>query len=340
MDRVYVVGRMTEESLEGSYARAFRHLGLEVSSWDMPSAIRRFTRAGRVGAYFNEFWPSEPWIAKANGELLVSIIEARPRMVAVFGTSRMLAGTLAQIKTALPRCQLVLIWPDTMLNCHSLTLAAIPIFDLIATYSQSSIDVFKRLGARRADWVPLAFDPELHPPCPPPDPKFAGDYEVSFVGNYSRERERVILELLRSGIRVGVWGGRDSWQSAEDKQSIKRYFKGGPIYGSDLPAAVRAAPVSINPIALSNFPAANMRFFEIPGSGGVPVSAPCPEMEPQFPDKEACFYYSGISDVARIVRSALDDQKSRERVAAAGHDRTVAAHTYVHRAQQIVNALL
>ena len=192
------------------------------------------------------------------------MLDSRPDIVLVFATCRVLAGTLGQIKASLPDCRLVLVWPDTLLNCHSLTISAIPMYDLIATFSKASIGAFGRLGARRAEWVPLGFDPELHPPNIPRDPRFSGEYDVSFVGNFSAERERVILRLVESGIRVPAWGAPSSWRAVENQEAAKRYFKGGPLYGKDLCAAVKAAPLSLNPIYRLTYPAANMRFFEIP----------------------------------------------------------------------------
>src|SRR5665213_773263 len=162
--RVIIAGRFGRESLELSYSRAFTKLGVNVTHWDMPGAIDRSARMGRIGRYINQFWPSEPWIAKANGAFLTAVLDTKPDIVFICGGCKVLVGTLAQIKTSLPQCQLVFLWPDTLLNCYSLTIDCISVYDLVATYSKQSVEAFTRLGARRTEWVPLGFDPELHPP--------------------------------------------------------------------------------------------------------------------------------------------------------------------------------
>lgn len=307
----------------------------------MSAATDRTTRLGKVGRYLNLFWPVEPWISKANADLLVTVLDNKPEILMVVGACRTLAGTLAQIKTSLPSCQLVFVWPDSLLNCYSLTLSTIPVYDLIATYSSASIDAFKRLGARRAQWVPFGFDPELHPPGlgPPTDRRFIGDYDVCFVGNYGPEREMAILALLNGDLRVGVWGAPSSWAMAKDKAAASRYFKDGPLFDKDLAAAVRAAPLSLNRIRRVNFPAANMRFFEILGSGGVPLSSSCPEMESLFPHNEACIYFTDEGDVVAAARNALKDRDRLAAIGRAGQEQVLANHTYTHRARQIIETL-
>ena len=341
MKTILIAGRITVDSLEGSYARALKKLGHTVIEWDAPAAIRKSERLGRFGAIVNNFLPVEAWLLKANGQFLTAVLKSRPDVVIVVASHRILAGALGQIKAALPDCQLVLLWPDTLLHCPSLTIDCIAVYDLIATYSSASIEPFRRLGARRVEWVPLGFDPELHPPDAGlnGNSRFAGEYDVSFVGNHSAEREAVVLRLVESGFRVAVWGAPTSWTRAANRAASKKYFKGGPLYARDLSAAVKAAPVSLNPVASSNYPAANMRFFEILGSGGVPLSARCPEMESEFPDREACFYYDDIESIAGVLSSILKDAASRQRVVQNGQSRILAAHTYTHRASEMLGLL-
>jgi len=339
--KALIVGRVSDDALEGSYARAFRHMGIETAQWNSPAAIGRSTRGGRVGTLVNQFLPVEAWTAKASRELLLRVIEERLDLVVVMGSSRVLPGALAQIKASRPECKLVLIWPDTMLNCYSHTIGSIPLYDLIATYSVHSLDPFNRLGARKMEWVPLAFDPELHPPELEPETTAGvyADCDASFVGNYSPEREELVTRLIGHGFRIKVWGPTEWQRSAKDRKALAKYWQGRELLGRDYCLAIKSAPVRLNPISPLNFPAANMRFFEILGSGGTPLSAACPEMEAGFPNQEACFYYDDAADAAEILKDILSSRDSAQLVARRGQERVLAAHTYVHRAQQILNAL-
>jgi spore maturation protein CgeB len=258
----------------------------------------------------------------------------------VFGNSRVSAGALGQIKAAPPQCQLVLVWPDSLLYCYSWSLDAIPAYDLIATYSQATVDPFLRLGARRAAWVPLGFDPELHPPNPDANPgpraQVYADCDASFVGNYTPEREELVVQLVSEGLRVRVWGPLEWNRSTRDRVALKHYWQGGPLFGKEYSLALSLAPVSLNPINPVTYPAANMRSFEIPGCGGVSVSARSPELESDFPDRQACYYYDSKASAVSVVRMAVKDLEGRERVARTGQEIVLRAHTYTHRAQQIL----
>lgn len=339
--KVLIVSRLATDAMEGSYARAFGQLGCEVIQWDMYRALDKHTRFGRAGRLAQAFLTVEPWMAKANRDLLVAVMDLRPEILIVGGTHRVMAGTLAQIKASLPDCSLVLVWPDTLLNCYSHSIQAIPVYDLIATYSKASIDSFYRLGGRRVEWVPLGFDPELHQAKPESGtgPREFRDCDASFVGNYTPERESIVARLTDSGFRIKVWGPEEWLRSAKDRVLLKKYFQGRPLFGEEFALAIRSAPLSLNPIAPSNFPSANMRFFEIPGCGGTAVSAACPEMEPQFPDGERCFYYRSEPDVIDVVRRLTDNPALRERVGISGREYVLANHTYRHRAIQMLNLL-
>src|SRR5665213_137302 len=339
--KVFVAGRLTEDALEGAYVRAFDALGMETTAFDMPKAVLRRSRLGRIGRFVHTFWPVEVWLIKANRDLFLRVMEARPDVMLVCGTAHVLAGTLSQIKAALPQCRLVLVWPDSLLYCYSWILNAVKTYDLVATYSKATVDPFIRLGARQAAWVPLGFDSTLHPTNieTSQNAKEYADCEASFVGNHTPERERLIVKLVAAGFRIKVWGPTDWERSAADRAALKKYWQGRPLFGKEFALAIKCAPVSLNPINPVTYPAANMRFFEIPGCGGVALSARSPEMESSFPDRRACYYYDGEEDIGEVMRRVLDDPEARTEVSKAAQQLVLGSHTYTTRARQILALL-
>jgi hypothetical protein len=196
-----------EPHLLGSYERAFRRLGCRVHTWDFEKAKGNQARLGKLGRRFHEFLVVEPWLRRAGRDLVVAVREARPDVICVGGASLVTGGALAQIRASCPGTKLVLFWPDPLQNIGPHTTQALPMYDLIATYAQSSVDPLLRLGAREVEWVPFGADIELfdsseggHSP--------AEQYEcdVGFIGNLRPERERAILALQNAGIRIRVWG--------------------------------------------------------------------------------------------------------------------------------------
>ena len=338
---VMIVGQFWHGSLEGSYARAFESLGCQVTRWDLPGAIQRHTRLRRLGKFINTFWPVEAWINKANRELILAARENQPDLILIGGAGMVRAGALAQIKVTLPDTRLVLLWPDNPLRLMGYVIHCLPLYDLVATYSQSTVEVFARLGAPRVEWTPLAADLMLHSAqvAISDSQRQTFTCDVGFVGNHRPEREEAVRALLAAGVSVKVWG-HDYWRrDALDPKKVRLYWQGQPLYGDDFARAVRCSQISLNPIDPTNYPAANMRFFEILACGGVALNSACPDMEQLFPDGVAAFYYQSSAELVDIVREILQDETRRRAVALAGHQQVLKQHTYVHRAAHILQCL-
>ena len=351
--RALVVGRTGVDALEGSYARALRELGLDVTTWDIGQALGRNIRLGGVGklissilgydfgAHIAFVLSVEQWINRANRELIVAALELRPDVIFVGGVAPVRAGALGQIRAALPDCKFVLIWPDPLLQTLPHVIDSLPAYDIVASYSRSSTDFFRLMGAPRVEWVPLAFDPSLHRPelglSESDRQKYSCD--VSFIGNYRPEREVLVVSLVENGINVKVWGGAEWKRRARNQKFLPRYWAGRPVWGEEFCKVVKASRLCLNIIDATDSAAANMRFFEIPGCGGVQVCTSCSELRMEFPDRVACLYYADVAEAVAIVRQALADQELRARVAQNGQSRVLSSHTYVHRAKMILDLL-
>jgi spore maturation protein CgeB len=92
----------------------------------------------------------------------------------------------------------------------------------------------------------------------------------------------------------------------------------------------------LNLIDPLNFPAANMRFFEVPAWGGLQVSSACPEMEREFIHGEHIFYYKDKEDLHDLLVNLLKDDDLREKVAKASQTKILAKHTYADRIKSIL----
>jgi spore maturation protein CgeB len=334
--RVMLVGHYPTGALERSWCAAFEALRWQVHSFDLIQAVNDHCRGGRFGRLFNAFVPVEPWIRKANRDLILAALESQPDLVVSFGHYPLRVGALAQIRAATDAA-LVHVWPDTLLNWRSDLTPALPLYDLLATYSRATVPLFQALGAQRAAWVPLGGDPELHaPPVEWIESPLTQDIEVSFVGGWRSEREAVLKQLDKFDLRI--WGP-DWGRRSSDKEFIRRTWQGRALYGREFTEVVARSKISLNIIDPTNHPAANMRFFEIPTARGLQVCSACPEMEDEFRHDEHLFYYKSPGELPDLVRSLLDDGTLRARVALSGHKKTLAEHTYLHRARQILELL-
>jgi hypothetical protein len=331
MPVVLLVGSDQIGSLEGSYARAFSKLGWDARFWDPLQALRRAARGGRLGQLLSAFIQVEPWIKKANRALVVQVHALKPDLVLTFTHPAVRPGALAQIRSSIDAV-LVNVWPDTLVNWETSTSACVGLYDLVATYSNASVPSIERMGGRRVAWIPLAGDPDLHPVhSGPVPPEFCAD--VTFIGGWRPERESLLSQLGRFDLKI--WGpdwGRRSVRNSE----IRRAWQGRALRGVEFAQATAGSKVNLNIIDPTNYPAANMRFFEIPIAGGLQVSSACPEMEHEFRHGEHIFYYRDEHDLQELVGSLLSADAARAEVADRAHREAQAKHTYRHRALAIL----
>ena len=245
MSRILIIGSFVSWNLDSSYRAAFTNLGHEVLVADVEALTRSYARLGRFGRKFHDFVPVDAWVTKANREIVVKAIESRIDMLVVVGSWSMQAGALAQIKAA-TGAQIVNIWPDTLVNLRDYTILALPVYDLVATYSQNSVAMFERLGARRVVWVPLAGDPSVHPAVDLTEQEkevFGAD--VTFVGGWRPEREEVLTHLAKDGsFRLKIWG--PAWDArCKNNQAILNVWQQRPLLGEEFAKATRASKINV-----------------------------------------------------------------------------------------------
>ena len=337
---ILIVGRKDAPNLEGSYARAFAALGHQVSEFDLYDAIQDSIRFGAAGQALFRVAPREPWIVQGNRSLVVKARQLGCDAIVMAGSLPIRAGALAQVEASLPNCKLALLWPDPMLNLGSHIIQALPLLDCVASYSEAAVPLIQQLGARKTIWLCFAADPDLHSAASiSAEERAQYTCDISFVGNMRPERERAIRILLEAGIDVKVWGERRWLTQVSDKQLARSYFRGGPLMGSTYYKAMRCTKVGLNVIDDTNYPAANMRFFEGLACGAAMLSSPCPELEHLFRNRETVLYFENDVDLVVRARELLANDALRHEIASAGQRMVLADHTYRQRAEMLLEEI-
>jgi len=328
-----LVGSFGKGAFEHSYASAFKEIKCEVLTFDIIAAEMRNCRLGKFGQLFNKFVPVEPWIRKANRELILEVRKFKPEIIIVFGQNRVLTGAIAQIKAMLP-IKIVFIWQDTMLNLSSHLINTLCLYDLICTYSKSNIIPLELLGGRRVVWLPLCAEPHFNLNT---IDKFKCD--ISFIGQWRPEREAVIAEILNQfpHLTIKIWG--TDWKRRSHNQKIINAWQGRPLYGIEFEQAILSSKLNLNIIDDTNFPAANLRFFEISCAKGLQLSSLCPEMEDEFKNGVSMFYFNTNEELVRIINYLLKNELLIEKVRLSAYEKVIEAHTYKQRAIQIYDLL-
>lgn len=334
--RILVVGSLAKGALEHSYIAAARDLGYEVETFDPAREQAAYIKGGKIGRTIHAFLPVEQWMRKMNRNLVLKARSYQPGVLLLFTNARILPGTLACIKTILPSMKLVWIWPDTPLNLEKHNFINARLADLTATYSEASVPVFKQLDFSNVHWVPLAADPHMHGISEAPG-QFSTD--IGFVGGWRPERERVMNILCEAFPQLNISIHGPYWKRECKSEVVKRRIQSEGLYEKNLAHFFNTTRININIIDDTNFPAANMRFFEVPVAGGLQLSSSCPEQERVFVHRRDVVYFKQEDAIAGEVKWIMDHPDQAAAIRLSASQLVLDSQCYRHRLQYILTQI-
>ena len=199
----------------------------------------------------------------------------------------------------------------------------------VLSYSADETALLAREGVD-AHFVPNGFDPHLSATTP------VRRDEVVFVGAWYPSREELLLGVRRTGTPVRVWGRGWSHHPA-DRLRTWRWARPALPAERDISLAEAYRVQSEGLLAVNAHgvqAGLSMRTFEVPGMAGL-----------QAVDREdvSRFYevgtetlvYHGPEELAELAHRARRDPAWAENIRARGRRRTLAEHTFAHRAATI-----
>ncbi len=334
--RVIVITSGSTYAVGNLFIKALHQNGHVVKGYDLLASLSKYIRGGIVGRKVNDFWPVEAWHRKANRELAVFIQEFKPDHILISGDNPILIGTLAFARSILPELKVILFWPDTLANLTARITHLAPLIDLVATYSRTSILQFKLLGFRDCIWMPFAGDMEFLGDTAENLFKDVYAFDCSFVGGWRPERELVIQKIVSALPDISLKIVGPFWSKRVNNKKLVKYIDDTPKFGKEFGDFIRSSRINLNIIDDTNFPAANMRFFEIPAAGGLQLSSSCPEMKDLFLEGEHIFYYESPDQVVEKVQNILAHPKEADLVRKKSHAYVKEYHNYKLRMQLII----
>jgi len=336
MKKILVIGSNNRGSLEQSYFRSIKKVYPSTSFFDYKKETLPFIRGGKIGKLIHSFLPVEQWNRKMNKILIIEVKQQQPDVLFFFAKASILYGTLACIKTIFPKIKIVWIWPDTPMNLENCNLQNAPFIDYLGTYSSSSVDVFKKLGYSLVDFLPLGSDKGMHLISTLP---IQYDWDIGFVGGWRPEREAVMQKIVDNfgHLKIAIHG--PNWKKMlKGSVLVSRVISSG-LYEDELASFFNRTRININVIDDTNYPAANMRFFEIPISCSLQLASKCPEMESEFVDNQDIVYFEDTDELLAKVEYLVENPKICQNIALSGYTKTLEKHTYDVRVHQVFSYL-
>jgi spore maturation protein CgeB len=332
--KILIAGETDNHCLEVAYYRAFISLGHEVMLFDTRKALLKYTRPAKWAYHLHRFFPVDSWIRKANKELVISARDFQPDVFIAFSGAEVLPGTIAYLKSILP-VKVCWYWADPLPNLNRYILGSLPLTNCLFSYSNSSLDVFRQMGVAGAAWIPFAGDTSAHFEAAAKKNRTAYEYDISFIGSWRPEREKVLRQIhqLFPDLRIFVSG--PYWERCTYKP-IRKLATNKPLYGKAFSDIVRKSFLNLNVMDEANYPAVNMRFFEIPTAGGAELCSSSPEMKNIFTDRTEILYFDNEATLAEQIRYAIANTDAIEEMKIRAQQLLLGGHLYKHRAEAIL----
>ena len=209
------------------------------------------------------------------------------------------------------------------------------VYDLLISQLPRIVQSFRAVRVR-SEVCHLAFEPGILDALPAAT---AADVEVSFVGSVSVDHQQriALLEAVAQRYDLKLWGNRPPTLSASSP--LQRCFQ-GEVWGAGMYQVLRRSRITLNShIDLAGREAGNMRLFEATGAGTFLLTDFKDNLDTLFaPDREVVAWRS-IDDCLNAIGRYLADDDGRAAIARAGQARTMAQHTYSHRAREILGLI-
>jgi spore maturation protein CgeB len=299
----YAVTTVAYDAHPGWVGRARAKLAQDlVERLGAPAAPRRAEQTARAVEAVREVDPDVVLVVKGDtfDDELWQLLHGRRRALWLYDELRRTAHTAASLAAAGP----------------------------VASYSPDDVATLTAQGLR-AVHVPLAHDPDVAFTAVRSD-------EVVFVGARYPTRESVLSHLAAAGLPVRAHG-RDWSSHPLDRLRTWRLHQPAVPHGRDLSradayAVMAGARATLN--VHGDQDGFTMRTFEACGVGAVQLVDRDDVSRHYEPGVELAVFGSP-EEAAELARRAATDRRWADGLRAAGRARTLAEHTFVHRARAL-----
>lgn len=269
--------------------------------------------------------------------LLAAAAGFRPDMLFIILQKDQIAReTLLQLREA--GHYLVGFFGDDQWRYDNFTCNYVDAFDACITTDKYSVAKYRRDGQQNvvySQWAALDSDIEYQ--------NVRHEYDVSFVGGWSRGRQWFVQELGRRGFDVKCFG--DGWSAGRITYAeMERIFSVSKVnlnlsnsvtydvrFLLSSPRGVVSAVRSVLRGGAKSSSQIKARNFEIPAQGGFQLTEYVPTLEDYFDIGRELVCYTSVDEAEKLIRYYLDNPEEREAIKARGVGKARECHTYKAR---------
>jgi spore maturation protein CgeB len=280
-----------------------------------------------------------PYLHRFSQEVVQTCRTIRPDVLLCAGLGAIEETALAEIGR-LGVQRLIFLTDDPWSRGHKSRwlFRALPQYDVVFSPRRCNLAQLQAVGCRRVEYLPFGYDPELFFPDRLVDERVqaASDGDVLVVAGADRDRLPYVVELLRSGARVALYG--NYWE----RYRATRRLTQGLADPATVRRATSVARVSLCLVRRSNRDGHVMRSYEIAACGGCMLAEDTEEHRAILgPEGETVLYFASMQEMIDKTHWLLQHPEDRARLAANLHRRIAvdSDNTYKGRLQQMLAAV-
>ena len=209
-------------------------------------------------------------------------------------------------------------------------------YDLVVGNSEGSLERLLGLGARRAEAIHWAADPDLFRPR-----ENEKEADVFFYGHSDKFRREWMRELIGEPSRrlEGVDFAVGGYDYRGDVGTARRL---GRVPFNVFPHAISAARINVNATRRAHAEveaSSTARLFELASCGAAIVSNPLNGVERWFEPERELRVVAGADDAVEVYAELLADPAQAEELGRRARERVLDEHTYAHRARRLLDLI-
>jgi Glycosyl transferases group 1 len=209
-------------------------------------------------------------------------------------------------------------------------------YDLVVSNSEGALERLTELGARRAEAVYWAADPDLFRPL-----DVEKEHDVFFYGYGDKFRREWMRELVGEPSRR--LPDADFALGGEDFQGdVGRARSLGVIPFNAFNHAIASSRISLNVTRRAHATvrsSSTARPFELAMAGATIVSNPVEGMDAWFEPRRELVVVGDADEATDTYRELLADRAQAEELASRARERALDEHTYAHRARRLLELI-
>ncbi len=340
INRILIYGEAWRGGMPHSVLLALTRLGYNVVIFEYEKylSVSKFIinkLFNKFGYLLDQFYLKKR-CAEINTKFIQQVEDFLPNLIIVMKGLHVLPESLEKIKKlGIP----VVNWhSDDFFNplyTMPYSKEAFALYDIHFSPRPHLFDEYKKLGAKNVAHLEIGFDPTVFYPIR----LVPGNciYDVSFVGSWSKNRERLIKRLCQ--FKVTVYGsGWDRATSLRGMPNTSLMYK--CVCLEDFSRVVGISKICLNILTIENKDQINLRNFEIPACGGFQLCDRSLRLTEIFKEGEEIALYEDEEELVDKIRYYLQHENERIKIAQNGYKAVIArGHTYDARCKQLISVV-